>query len=89
MLCQSFKLVGVVELVLRTEMIVRSSVTRLGDLLDFSLWQQLICPNRLHSWAIFVKMSKSIIFLVKSCLGNFYRHLTIFFLVTLVQSHRW
>ena len=35
MLCQSFKLVGVVELVLRPEMLVRSSVTRLDNLLDF------------------------------------------------------
>ena len=31
-----------------------------------------------HSWAIFVKASKSIIFVVKSFLGNFYRHLAIF-----------
>ena len=43
-----------------------------------SLWHQLICPNLLHSQAIFVKVSKSIIFLVKSFLGNFYRHLAIF-----------
>ena len=34
-----------------------------------SLWQQLICPN----------LPKSLIFLVKSFLGNFYRHLAIFF----------
>ena len=44
-----------------------------------SLWQQLICPNLLHSWAIFVKVSKSLIFIVKSFLGNFYRHLVIFY----------
>ena len=61
------------------------SVTSLGDLLDFghvlqplgkfySLWQQLICPNLPHTQAIFVKVSKSFIFLVKSFLGNFYRH---------------
>ena len=31
-------------------------------------------------------MSKSIIFLVKSFLGNFYRHLAIFFLVTLLLT---
>ena len=37
------------------------------------LWQQLICPNLPHSWPIFVKLSKSIIFLMKSFLGNFYR----------------
>ena len=44
-----------------------------------SLWQQLICPNLSHSWASFVKVSKSFIFLVNSLLGNFYRHLAIFF----------
>ena len=49
-----------------------SSVTKLGDLLDFrnlfnsSLWPQLFCPNLLHSYAILVKVSKSLIFLVKS-----------------------
>ena len=36
------------------------------------LWQQLICPNLLHSIAIFVKVSISLIFLVKSFLGYFY-----------------
>ena len=51
-------------------------VTRLGDLLDFwatfqSLWQQLISPNLSHSQAIFVKMSKSLISLVKSFLATF------------------
>ena len=40
------------------------SVTRLGYLLDFG--QQLICPNLPHSQAFFVKVSKSLIFLVKS-----------------------
>ena len=43
-----------------------------------SLWQKLICPNLPHSQAIFVKVSKSLIFLVKSFLGKFYRHLAIF-----------
>ena len=43
-----------------------------------SLWQQLICPNLLHSKAIFVKVSKSFIFLANSFLVNFYRHLAIF-----------
>ena len=43
-----------------------------------SLWQHLIYPNLLLSYAIFVKISKSFIFLVKSYLGNFYRHLAIF-----------
>ena len=40
-----------------------------------SLWQQIICPFG----QIFLKVSKSIIFLVKSFLGNFYRHLAIFY----------
>ena len=44
-----------------------------------SLCQQLICPNLPHSKAILVKVSKSIILLVKSFQGNFYRHLSIFF----------
>ena len=44
-----------------------------------SLWQQLIYANLPHSLAIFVNVSKSIIFLVKSLLGNFYRHLVTFF----------
>ena len=44
-----------------------------------SFWQYLICPNLSHSYGIFVKESKSIIFLVKSFLGKFYRHLAIFF----------
>ena len=30
-----------------------------------SLWQQLICPNLLNSLAIFVKVSTSLILLVK------------------------
>ena len=38
---------------------------------------QLICPNLPHSY-VFVKVSKSIIFLVKSFLRNFYGHLAIF-----------
>ena len=37
-----------------------------------------IYPNHPHCWAIFVKVSKSFIFLVKSFLGNFFRHLVIF-----------
>ena len=51
----------------------------------FALWaiiqrwgQQLFYPNWPHCYTIFVKVSKSIIFLVKSFLGNFYRHLAIF-----------
>ena len=70
---------------------IGTSVTRLGDLLDFgqvflSLWQQLICPNLSHSKANFGKLSKSSIFLLKSFLGNFYRHLAIF-LVTLMGTY--
>ena len=59
-------------------------MTRLGDLLHFGQLLKafgnnyLICPNLLHSWAIFVRMSKSLIFLVKSCLGKFFRHLATF-----------
>ena len=41
--------------------------------------EQLFCPNLSHSQANFVKVSKSIIFLVKSFLGNFYRHLATFY----------
>ena len=36
-----------------------------------SRWQQLFYPNCSHCQAIFVKVSKSFIFLVKSFLGNF------------------
>ena len=42
-------------------------------------WQHLICPNLSHSYGIFVKVSKSIIFLVKTVLGKFYKNLGIFF----------
>ena len=44
-----------------------------------SLCQQLFCPNCLHYYTIFVKSSKTLIFLLKSFLGNFYRHLMIFY----------
>ena len=36
-----------------------------------SIWQQKICPNLLHSQAIFVKVSKSFIFIVKSFWATF------------------
>ena len=49
--------------------------------------KQLICPNLPHSKAIFVKVVKSIIFLVKSFLGNFCRHGR-FFMVTLMTIAR-
>ena len=44
-----------------------------------SLLHQLICPNLLHTWAIFEKVSKYVIFIVKTFLGNFYRHLATFY----------
>ena len=44
-----------------------------------SLWQQLFCPNQPHFYAIFGKVSKPFIFLMKSFLGNFYRHLATFY----------
>ena len=44
-----------------------------------SRWQQLLYPNTPHCQAILAKVSKSFIFQVKSFLGNFYRHLAIFF----------
>ena len=61
-----------------------TNVTRLGDLLDCgqlfkAFADNLICPNLPHSLAIYVTVSKSFIFLVKSVLGNFYRHLAIFY----------
>ena len=37
-----------------------------------------MCPNLPHSSGIFVKFSNSIIILLKSFLGHFYRHLAIF-----------
>ena len=47
-----------------------------------------VCPNLPHSWAIFVKVSKSLFFLVKSFLGNFYRHLVTFSGHTELTSQR-
>ena len=44
-----------------------------------SRWQQLFSPNCPHCQAIFVKVSKSFIFVVKSFLGNFYSHLATFY----------
>ena len=44
-----------------------------------SLWQQLFCPNQPHFYAIFGKVSKPFIFLMKYFLGNFYRHLATFY----------
>ena len=52
-----------------------ASVTRLGNLLDFGQFNFPKIPTFL---GIFGNVSKSIIFLVKSFLGHFYRHLAIF-----------
>ena len=49
------------------------------------LWQQLFCPILSHSLVFFVKMSKSIIFLVKSFWATFI-DIWQFFLVTLVGT---
>ena len=75
---QFFQLVLCWHFLLNTECLSElvDSVTRLFDLLDFG--QQLICTNVPHSKAMFVKVSKSLIFLVKSILGNFHRHLVTF-----------
>ena len=58
------------------------SVTRLGDLLDFGNFLKPLAainlPKSPTFLGNFVKVSKSIIFQVKSFLGNFYRHLAIF-----------
>ena len=58
------------------------SVTRLGDLLDFGQVLKPLAKINLTESPLFVgnfsKMSKFIIFLVKSSLGNFYRYLAIF-----------
>ena len=64
-----------------------NSVTRLGDFIALwatfqRLWQQLFCPNCPHFWGNFVMVSNYFIFLVKSFLGNFSRHLA-----TLYWSH--
>ena len=57
------------------------SVTRFGDLLHFGQIFKACGINyfALHFYTIFVKASKTFIFLVKSFLGNFYRHLATFF----------
>ena len=59
---------------------VTGSVTRLGDLLDFGLILKplatIILPKSPTFLCIFYK---SLIFLAKSFLGNFYRHLATFY----------
>ena len=56
------------------------SVTRLGDLLDFGQLFKVFGNNWFAQiYHILVKVSKSFIFLVKSFLGNFYRHKATFY----------
>ena len=61
--------------------VVVSNVTKLGDLLDFGplfkAFHKILFAQISHILMQF--LSKSIIFLVKLFLGNFYRHLAIFF----------
>ena len=61
----------------------KSSVPRFGDFVHFGQPFKAGGNNNFTQIThivrgIFVKVSKSFIFLVNSCLGNFYRHLTIF-----------
>ena len=59
-----------------------TSVTRLGDFCTLGNFLKPLAtinlPQSSPFLGIFVKVSKSFIFLVKSFLGNFYRHLAIF-----------
>ena len=57
------------------------SVTRLGDFLGFGQLFKSFGNNKFAQiiLRLFVKVSKYIIFQMKSFLGNFYRHLAIFF----------
>ena len=68
-----------------------SSVTRLGDLLDFgqilqSLWQQLFCLNHPHFKAIF-KGVKIFHFSSEIIFRPFYRHLAIFYWSHYTAAH--
>ena len=55
------------------------SVTRLGNLLDdFGQLFKVLGHNLFAQISYILKLSKSLIVLVKSFLGNFYRHLAIF-----------
>ena len=63
------------------------SVTILGDLLHFGQLFNVCGNNYLAQIAhIFVKVSKSFMFLVKSFLGNFQKTFGDFLLVTLVKE---
>ena len=64
-------------------MVYSSSVTRLGDLLDFGQLFKAYGNNLFAQISqilrqFFAKVSKALIFLVKSFLGNFYRHLALY-----------
>ena len=61
------------------EMYLVVSVTRLGDLLDFGQVLKTNLPKSLTFLGNFCEGVKAIIFLLKSFLGNFYRHLANFF----------
>ena len=57
-----------------------------------SLWQQLFVQNRQHFEALFVKVSKSFLSLVKIIFGNFYRHWATFYWsrwLTTTQPLKW
>ena len=73
---------GVIELRGRKNGVFVGSVTRLGDFLHFGNFFKPLAtinlPKSLTFLGNFLKVSKSIIFLVKSFLGNFYRYLAIF-----------
>ena len=60
-----------------------SSVTRLGNLMDFGQFLKPLAtinlPKSPTFLGNFVKVSKSLIFVVKSFLGNFNRHFAIFY----------
>ena len=61
----------------------------IGLLASFqSQWQQLICPNLPHSQATFCKGVEIFHFSSEIILGNFYRHLAIFFWSHCLQGKR-
>ena len=64
------------------ERVVVIRVTRLGDILDFGEVFKAFGNNYFaqisHILRHFVNVSKSVIFLILSFLGKFYRHLAIF-----------
>ena len=80
---EPFKKVAIGANVAVPSMYLLTSVTRLGDLWDFGQLFKAFGNNSIaqisHILRQFFKVSKPIIFLVKSFLGKFYRHLAIFF----------